>query len=79
MLVGFAKLLKFSKNVIYAGRYIWWLPPVVRDPVTGWAKGSTLRPYRLKKHPFELGAENFRKPPKKYLTRHIKSFTGRRS
>ena len=28
MLVGFAKFLKFSKNVIYAGRYIWWLTPV---------------------------------------------------
>ena len=29
MMVGISKFLKFSENVIYGGRYIWWLTPVL--------------------------------------------------
>ena len=35
MLVSFSKFLKISENVIYGGRYIWWLTPVAYVDQTG--------------------------------------------
>ena len=33
MVILFSKFLKFSENVIYGNRYIWWSTPVLRFSV----------------------------------------------